>query len=209
MAALIRFISRLGETGLSFFKLLKTFERFSWSDEADTAFEQLKLFLTKPPILTAPRPDETLLIYITATSRVISTAIVIEHEEVGHAYKVQRPVYFISKVLNEPKTRYPQVQKLIYAILITSRKLRHYFEYYKIIVVTEFPLKDILCNKEANGRIIKWVIELADFVAKWTKIQEPIATTYPGHWVIYFDGALNINGVGAGNLFIMLTKDKL
>ena len=57
--------------------------------------------------MTAPRPDETLLIYIAATSRVVSTAIVVEREESGHAYKVQRPVYFISEVLNEPKTRYP------------------------------------------------------------------------------------------------------
>ena len=110
--------------------------------------------------MTAPRPEETLLIYIAATSRVISTAIMVEHEEAGHAYKVQRLVYFISVVLNEPKTRYPQVQKLLYAVLITSRKLRHYFEYYKIAVVTEFPLEDILSNKEANSHIIKWAIEL-------------------------------------------------
>ena len=113
--------------------------------------------------MTAPRPDETLLIYITATSRVVSTAIVIEHEEVGHAYRVQRLVYFISEVLNEPKTHYPQVQKLLHVILITSRKLRHYFEYYKIAVVTEFPLGDILRNKEANGRIIKWAVELGTY----------------------------------------------
>ena len=76
-------------------------------EEADTAFEQLKLFLTKPPIMTVPGPDETLLIYIVATSRVVSTAIVVECEEAGHAYKVQHPVYFISEVLNESKTRYP------------------------------------------------------------------------------------------------------
>ena len=107
MAALSRFISRLGEKGLPFFKLLKASEHFSCSEEADSAFEQLKLFLTKPPIMTTPRLDETLLIYITTTSRVVSTAIVIEHEEAGHAYRVQRPVYFISEVLNEPKTRYP------------------------------------------------------------------------------------------------------
>ena len=111
--------------------------------------------------MTVPRPDETLLIYITATSRVVSTTIVVEHKEVGHAYRVQRPIYFISEVLNEPKTHYPQVQKLLYAILITSRKLRHYFEYYKIAVVTKFPLGDILRNKEANGRIIKWLLSSA------------------------------------------------
>ena len=113
--------------------------------------------------MTAPWLDETLLIYITATSRVVSTTIVVEREEAGHAYKVQRPVYFISEVLNEPKTHYPQVQKLLYAILITSCKLRHYFEYYKIAVVTEFPLGDILHNKEANGHIIKWAIELGTY----------------------------------------------
>ena len=109
MAALSHFISRLSEKGLPFFKLLKASECFSWSEEANTAFEQLKLFLTKPPIMTAPRLDETLLIYIAATSHIVSTAIVIERDESGHAYKVQRPVYFISEVLNEPKTRYPQV----------------------------------------------------------------------------------------------------
>ena len=57
--------------------------------------------------MTALRLDETLLIYIAATSRVMSTTIIIEHEEAGHVYKVQCLVYFISEVLNEPKTRYP------------------------------------------------------------------------------------------------------
>ena len=107
MATLSRFISHLGKKGLPFFKLLKASEHFSWSEEADTAFEQLKLFLTKPPIVTAPRPDETLLIYITSTSRVVSTTIVVECEVVEHAYKVQHLVYFITEVHNEPKTRYP------------------------------------------------------------------------------------------------------
>ena len=88
MVALSCFISRLGEKGLLFFKLLKASERFSWSEEADIAFEQLKVFLTKPLIMMGPRLDETLLIYIAATSRVVSTTIVVEHEEVEHAYKV-------------------------------------------------------------------------------------------------------------------------
>ncbi|XP_066313446.1 uncharacterized protein [Miscanthus floridulus] len=163
MAALSYFISCLSEKGLPFFKLLKAFERFSWLEEADMAFEQLKLFLMKPQIMTAPRPDETLLIYIAATSHVVSTAIVIKRKEVGHTYKVQCPIYFINEVLNESKTHYPQVQKLLYAILVTSHKLRHYCEYYKITVVTEFHVGDILYNKEANGYIIKWVVELSTY----------------------------------------------
>jgi hypothetical protein len=87
MAALSRFISRLGEKGLPFFKLLKALEKFVWSKEADAAFTQLKEFLASPPILTAPQKDDVLL-YIVATDHVVSTVIVVECEEPGHMYKV-------------------------------------------------------------------------------------------------------------------------
>jgi hypothetical protein len=76
MAALSRFISKLGERGLPFFKLLKHQEKFVWTEEADQALTQLKDFLSKPPVLTAPRKQEQLLLYLTATTHVVSTAIV-------------------------------------------------------------------------------------------------------------------------------------
>jgi hypothetical protein len=88
MAALSRFISRLDEKGLPFFKLLKAKEKFEWLEEANTAFVELKQFLTSPPVLIAPKEGETLLLYIAATNRVVSTAIVVEREEVRHMYKV-------------------------------------------------------------------------------------------------------------------------
>jgi len=88
MAALSRFISRLGEKGLPFFKLLKAQEKFVWTMDVDKAFTELKRFLTTPPIMTAPKKDETLLIYIAATNRVVNTAIVVEREEARHTYKV-------------------------------------------------------------------------------------------------------------------------
>jgi hypothetical protein len=72
---------------LPFFKLLKAKEKFEWLEEADTAFVELKQFLTSPSVLMAPREGETLLLYIAATNRVVSTAIVIKREEVGHVYK--------------------------------------------------------------------------------------------------------------------------
>ena len=68
-------------------------------------------------------PGEELLLYIAATTHVVSTAIVVERNKEGHAYGIQRPVYFISEVLSKSKVQYPPIQKLLYAILITSRKL--------------------------------------------------------------------------------------
>jgi hypothetical protein len=127
MAALNRFISKLGERGLPFFKLLKHQEKFVWTPEADQALAQLKDFLSKPPVLTAPRKGEQLLLYLAATTHVVSTVFIVERQEDGHAYPVQRPVYFISEVLLKSKARYQLVQKLLYAVLITSRKLRYYF----------------------------------------------------------------------------------
>ena len=109
MAALNRFLSRLGEQGLPFFKLLKHQDKFEWTSEAAEALENLKHHLQSPPILTAPLPGEELLLYIAATTHVVSTAIVVECPEECHAYGVQRPVYFISKVLSESKLRYPSI----------------------------------------------------------------------------------------------------
>jgi hypothetical protein len=73
---------------------------------------------------------------------------------------VQWLVYFISKVLSESKVRYPTTQKLLYSILITSRKLRYYFDAYNISVVIDFPLADILHNQDATERISKLAVEL-------------------------------------------------
>jgi hypothetical protein len=81
----------------------------------------------------------------------------------GRARTVQRPVYFISEVLHEAKTRYLEVHKLLYAVLIASRKLRHYFQSHRISVVTSYPLRVILHNPNTTGNIAKWVAELAEF----------------------------------------------
>jgi ribonuclease HI len=198
-----------------------------WTPEADQALAQLKDFLSKPPVLTAPRKKEQLLLYLTATSQVVSTAIVVERQEDGHTYPVQRPIYFVSEVLSESKARYQPVQKLLYAVLITSRKLRHYFQEYSISVVTDYPLSDILRNQDATGRISKWAVELGtlnidfkprttiksqalvDFMAEWRENQLPNPTERPEHWVMYFDGSLKLEGVGAGVFLISPTGEQL
>jgi hypothetical protein len=163
MAALGHFISKLGEKGLPFFKLLKKSDKFQWTDEADRPLEELKTFLTSPPVMVPPAPKETLLLYISASTQVVSAVLVAERPEEGHHYPIQRPVYYVSEVLSDSKVMYSQPQKLLYTILVMSHKLRHYFQSHKIKVVSSFPLEEILRSRDTVGRIIKWSVELGEF----------------------------------------------
>jgi hypothetical protein len=92
---------------------------------------------------------------------VVSTVVVIERGELDINHKIQYLVYFISKVLSDSKTLYFHIMKLAYALLITSRKLSHYFKVHQIEVYTSSTLGEILNNREATGKIAKWVIELS------------------------------------------------
>jgi hypothetical protein len=86
-----------------------------------------------------PAIEEPLLLYVAATTQVVSVVLVVERAEEGHALLIQRSVYFISEVLSETKVRYPQIQKLLYAIVLMRCKLRHYFEGHPVTVVSSFP----------------------------------------------------------------------
>jgi hypothetical protein len=124
VAALSRFVARLGEKALPFYALMKkSDDKFEWIEEADTTFAQLKKVLSTPPVLVAPKEKEPLLLYITATHQVVSTVLVVERSEEGKAHRVQRPVYFLSKVLSPTKQRYPHYQKLAYSVFTPTRKL--------------------------------------------------------------------------------------
>jgi hypothetical protein len=162
VAALSRFVTRLGEKVLPFYALMKkSDDKFKWTEEADAAFAQLKKVLSTPPVLVAPNEKEPLLLYIAATYQVVSTVPVVERSEEGKAHGVQRPVYFLSEVLSPRKQRYPHYQKLAYIVFTTARKLRQYFVVHPIIVVNEAPLSNILNNPSGTGRVSLWGIELS------------------------------------------------
>ena len=132
-----------------------------------------------------------MLLYISATHQVVTAVLVVKREEEGHKFPLQKPVYHVLAVLTPCKSRYPHYQKIAYAVFMASRKLRHYFQECSITVASEVPLNDIINNRDATGRIAKWVIELlpfeitykprraiksqvlAEFVAKWTEAELP------------------------------------
>jgi dsDNA-binding SOS-regulon protein len=99
VAALSRFIAKLGEKALPFYQLMKKSEKFEWTAEAQDAFDNLKKVLTTSPVLVTPRDREPMLLYIAATSRVVSTVLVVERAEEGKVHGVQHPVYYLSEVL--------------------------------------------------------------------------------------------------------------
>jgi hypothetical protein len=68
--------------------LLKKIGKFEWTEEAKKAFESLKMYLTSSPILTLPKKHEDMMLYIAATSTVVSAAITVERQEEEHVYKV-------------------------------------------------------------------------------------------------------------------------
>jgi hypothetical protein len=88
LAALSRFISRLGERGLPLYRPLRKTDRFAWTPEAQEALDRLNALLTKAPILMPPAEGEPLLLYVAATAQVVSAVVVGERQEEGHALKV-------------------------------------------------------------------------------------------------------------------------
>ena len=130
---------------------MKKTTHFEWNDQADEAFHLLKKMLTTPPILAAPTDKEPMLLYIAATSPVVSTVIVVQHPEDGKAQPVQRPVYYLSEVLSTSKQNYPHYQKMCYGVHFAAKKPKPYFQEHPITVVCTAPLAEIIGSRDASG----------------------------------------------------------
>jgi hypothetical protein len=184
LASLNRFISRSAERNLQFFEVLKSAKFFQWGPIQQKAFKDLKQYLIQLTTLTPPSSGVPLLLYVAACHAAVSVALVQENQD--EQMKTQVPVYFISEVLSTSKRNYTGLEKVLYVVLMASRKFRHYFQSYHIIVPSSQPLKYIIRNREAIGRVGKWSLDLneftidfvhqssiqsqalADFIADWT-----------------------------------------
>ena len=99
VAALSRFISRLGEKALPLYRLLRRTEHFEWTDAATAGLEVIKALLATNPVLITPNIGEPMLLYIAATNQVVSALLVVEREADRHKFPLQKPVYYVSTVL--------------------------------------------------------------------------------------------------------------
>jgi ribonuclease HI len=218
-AALNRFVSRSTDKCLPFFKILR--KAFQWTEECQQAFEELKVYLTSPPLLSPSQTGEALYLYLAVSASAVSSALIREEE------RVQKPVYYTSRALRGAEERYTNMEKLAFALLIASRKLRPYFQAHSIIVMTDYPIRKAMNKPDAAGRLIQWSIEmsefdidyrpctaikaqaLADFIAEFTHpLKEDEQSEEGKAWTMNIDGSSTKEMSGAGVVLVSPEKDK-
>ena len=128
VAAFNGFVSKATNKCLPFFKVLR--KAFEWMDECQKTFQDLKIYLTTAPLLSFSMLGKELYLYLAVTPYVVSSALIREEE------RVQKPVYYTSKVLKSAEGWYSLMEKLAFALITASRKLRHYFQAHVINVIT-------------------------------------------------------------------------
>ncbi|XP_033138789.1 uncharacterized protein LOC117129318 [Brassica rapa] len=203
IAALNRFISRSTDKCLPFYDLLRGNKKFIWDDKCEEAFNQLKHYLTTPPILAKPDIGDVLSLYIAVSSAAVRSVLI--KEDRGE----QRPVFYMSRRMTGPETRYPTLEKMALAVVESARKLRPYFQSHSVEVLTDQPLRTVLQNTNRAGRLTKWAIELgelditykcrtaakaqvlADFLVELSpELAQDLETSDPT-WILHVDASNN------------------
>ena len=133
--------------------------------------------------MTSRDPKDPLLLYVSASPSAVRAALVVERLVEGHLK--QLPVYFVSEALSNSKLFYSELEKIAYAVVMASRKLRYYFEGHRTIVVTIQPIRDLFHNREASARISKWAVELSEFYIDFkrrTAIKSQVLVDFIAGW---------------------------
>ncbi|XP_042466307.1 uncharacterized protein LOC122048857 [Zingiber officinale] len=158
--------------------------------------------LTAKPIIGEP-----LRVYLSSTEHAVGSALVRSDGE-------EQPVYFLSHILKDVESRYTDLEKLVFALVLAARRLRPYFLAHTIIVMTNSPLGRVLLNPEASERLIKWTTELSEFDIQYqprtaikaqsladfvTEVKNP---EHEATWKVYVDGSSTRQGSGVGVLLV-------
>ena len=161
MATLFRFVSAGGDKGHPYFQCLRRNNRFIWTTECEEAFLNLKEYLASPPVLCKPQLGTPLRLYFAVTDRIISLVLVQEQDQ------VQKPIYFVSKVLQGPEVRYQALEKTTMEVVFSTRRLHHYFQSFTVVVMTDLPIRKVLQKPNVAGRMVRWAVELSEYVLQY------------------------------------------
>jgi hypothetical protein len=175
VAALGCFISRSADKCKPFFRLLGKRSKLVWDEECSVAFQGIKAYLSTPPCLSIPNPGEPLFLYLAVSDHAMSAVLV---RELGQE---QKPVFFISKVMDETELRYLPLEKAALALLQAVKKLPYYFQYSTVTVLSDLPLKMLLQRSNFSGRTTKWGVYLGSLSVEykpWTAIKGQILTEF-------------------------------
>ncbi|XP_058223096.1 uncharacterized protein LOC131332814 [Rhododendron vialii] len=127
------------------------------SDKCHVFFNALKEYLSSAPLLVKPKEFKTLYLYLAVFAHAVSSALV------RRGGADEKPIYFTSKTLLPAQTRYLPLEKLALALVLTARKLLHYFQSHPITVLTKHPLKALFWKADLSNRVSKWAVKLANF----------------------------------------------
>ena len=184
VAALNKFMLRATNKCLPLFCMLK--KSFEWTTECQQAFEDLKAYLSSPPLLSPSKPREELFVYLAVSSAIVNAALVREED------KVQKPVYYTGWALWDTEERYSLMEKLTFTLVTVAWKPKPYFQAHTVVVLTDKPLWRAMSNLEAARRMALWAIELSEF-----DVQYCPRTTIKGQAVVEFIAEFtNMEGQG-------------
>ncbi|KAK3038195.1 hypothetical protein RJ639_030302 [Escallonia herrerae] len=128
-------------------------------DRMSSFLRSFKEYLSSPLLLSKPIVEEELFLYLAVAESTVSSMLIQEQDS------KQLPIYYVSKVLQGVELRYPNTEKLAFALLTAAGKLRPYFQSYSIIVFTNKPLRQILHKPDLSSQLGQ---ALADFIINCT-----------------------------------------
>ena len=144
---------------------------------------------------------ESIYLYLAVSETEVNAALI---KEEG---RKQLPVYYVNQAFQWAEFMYPRIEKIVFALIVASRKLRQYFQANPIHVMTDQPIKKSMTQPEAAGRMIQWVIELSqfdieyhpktaikaqalvDFIVEFTSPDKDRLTNEARRWMIQIDGS--------------------
>ena len=128
-----------------------------WTDECEAAFQELKRYLSNPPFLSPSKEGESLQLYLAVSATEVSAALIREED------KKQLPVYYVSQAFQGAEFGYLKIEKIAFALIMASCKLRQYFQASPILVMTDQPIRKSMNKPEAAGRMVQCAIKLSQF----------------------------------------------